>query len=120
MSSRCLNKVVLIGNVGEEPRLTYTNNGSPVCTFKMATNRSWRPQGASEKKEETQWHFVVAFSKLAEICSQILTKGTKVFVSGRLQTRRLTSQNGEKFKKVEVVARKVIGLDKRKTNQDAY
>lgn len=114
MASRCLNRIMIIGNVGEEPRLSSTKRSNPVCTFSVATNRSWTPKGSIEKKEETQWHYVVTFNKLAEICSQILTKSTKVFISGRIQTREFTNLEGQKVRKTEIVAFDVIALDKRK------
>ncbi len=114
MAVRDLNKVILIGNVGENPKLTTTSTGNPVCTFFMATNRTWSPADSTESKEETDWHAIVVFSQLAQICSKILQKGTKVFVQGRVQTREFTADNGEKIRKKEVVALDVIGLDKRK------
>lgn len=109
---------MIIGNVGEEPKLTSTGVGTPVCTFNVATNRSWLPKGATERREETQWHHVAAFNKLAEICSQVLTKGTKVFISGRVQNRQLTNANGETFRKTEIVASDMIAFDKRKDAQN--
>ena len=107
---------MIIGNVGEEPRFTSTNSGNSVCTFSLATNRSWLPKGETERREETQWHNVVVFSKLAEICNQILTRGTKVFVSGRLQSRKITNLQGEEIKTTEVVGLNVLALDKRKSS----
>lgn len=114
MSSRSWNKVMIIGNVGEEPNILSTNTGIPLCTFNVATNRSWLPKGATERREETQWHHIVAFSKLAEICGQILTRGTKVFISGRLRNREFANPKGETFRKTEIVAADVIALEKRK------
>ena len=110
-----INKVMIIGNVGEAPRIISVKPGRPVCNFSVATNRSWLSRGETERKEETQWHNVVVFNKLAEICSQILTKGTKVFVSGRLQGRKITDRQGQEIKKIEIAADQVIGLDKRIT-----
>jgi len=117
MATRTLNRVMLIGNVGQEPRLTSTASGTPVATFSMATNRSWLPAGAAERREETQWHFIVCFGSLAEICGQILTQGTKVFVSGRIQTR-IVNEEEKQVKKKEVVARNIIALDKRKREEE--
>jgi len=114
VASRSLNRVMIIGNVGEEPRLSSTNSGTPVCTFNVVTDRSWLPRGATERREETQWHYVVSFNKLAEICSQVLTKGTKVFISGRIQNKELTNAKGETFKRTEIVASDMIAFDKRK------
>jgi single-strand DNA-binding protein len=114
MSSRCLNKIQIVGNLGNKPNFKITQSGTPICTFLVATNRSWKPKNSNEVKEETQWHYVVTFNKLAEICEKVLTKTTKVFVSGRLQTRQFVDDNGEQLKKTEIVASQVIGLDKRK------
>jgi single-strand DNA-binding protein len=114
MAVRDLNQVMLIGNVGEDPKLTTTSKGSSVCTFFIATNRTWSPSNTDEVKEATEWHSIVAFSKLAEICAAILQKGTRVFIEGRIQTREFDGKNGEKVQKREVVASSVIGFDKRK------
>lgn len=112
MRSRSLNKVMLIGNVGVEPKATSTSTGVLVCTFIVATDRSWLPRGATERRKETQWHRVVAFDKLAKVCSQILKKGTKVFVSGYVQSKKMVNPKGKKFRKTEIVASKVITFKK--------
>lgn len=117
MSTRCLNKVTIIGNIGEEPRLTSTSNNTPVCTFRVATNRSWTPKGETEEREETEWHYVVSFGKLAEICKQILQQGSKVYIGGRIQNRDLTNSEGESFRRTEIVASEMIALSKRKNYQ---
>ena len=114
MTSQCLDKIMIIGNVGKEPRFFSTKSGSPICTFSVATNRSWIPKGPTERKEETQWHYIVTFNKLAEICDRILTKSTKVFISGRIQTREFTNLEDKKVRKIEIVASNVIALDKRR------
>jgi len=80
MAARSLNKVLLIGNLTRDPELRYTPQGTPVCTFGLATNRTWTPTDSNEKQEETEFHRIVAWSKLAEICAQLLYKGRKVFV----------------------------------------
>ena len=87
MSSRSLNRVTLIGNLTRDPELRYTPQGTPVCTFGLATNRSWQPSSGGERQEETEFHRIVAWNKLAELCAELLFKGRKVFVAGRLQTR---------------------------------
>lgn len=120
MSSRSLNRVMLVGNVGQEPRLASTNTGAPVCSFSVATNRSWLPRGATERREEVQWHQVVAFSGLADICSQILTKGTKVFILGRIKSNKFVNPEGLEIKRTEIIASQVIALDKRKGVQAPY
>ena len=116
MSQRDLNHVMLIGNLGDEPKLTTTSKGAAVCTFRLATNRSWLAKGEEERREETEWHGIVAFGGLAEICPQLLAKGTKVFIGGRIQNRELTNDQGEAFKLTEIVAEDLIILDKQKSN----
>ena len=111
MSSRSLNKVQLIGNLTRDPELRYTPQGTPVCTFGLATNRSWTSGEGGERNEETEFHRLVAWSKLAEICGQLLKKGRKVYVEGRLQTREWTGQDGQKRNVTEIVMDNMILLD---------
>jgi single-strand DNA-binding protein len=113
MSSRSLNKVMLIGNLTRDPELRYTPNGTAVVTFGLATNRSWMPEGATERREETEFHRIVAWSKLADLCAQLLYKGVKVFVEGRLQTRTWNAQDGSQKTTTEVVIDDMIVLDKK-------
>ncbi|MCX6816451.1 MAG: single-stranded DNA-binding protein [Candidatus Beckwithbacteria bacterium] len=118
MSSRSLNKVLLIGNLTRDPELRYTPQGTPVCTFGLATNRSWQPSAGGERQEETEFHRIVAWNKLAELCSELLFKGRKVFVEGRIQTRNWTDAQGQERTTVEVVIDNMIVLDnKRKDGQ---
>jgi len=112
MATRSLNRVQLIGNLTRDPELRYTPQGTAVCTFGMATNRGWVTE-AGEKKEEAEFHQVVTWNKLAEICSQFLSKGRKVFVEGRLQTRQWAAQDGSQRQRTEVVASDMIILDNR-------
>lgn len=112
MSSRSLNKVQLIGNLTRDPELRYTPQGTAVCTFGLATNRSWSTD-TGEKREETEFHRVVSWNKLAELCSQLLFKGRKVYVEGRLQTRNWTAQDGSQRQTTEVVIEEMIILDSR-------
>ncbi len=114
MSSRSLNKVMLIGNLTRDPELRYTPNGTAVCSFGLATNRSWASGEGGERKEETEFHRIVAWNKLAELCGQLLTKGRKVYIEGRLQTRSWEGQDGEKRQATEVVAEDMVLLDSRK------
>ena len=113
MSSRSLNKVQLIGNLTRDPELRYTPTGAAVCTLGLATNRSWTTD-SGEKKEETEFHRVVAWNKLAELCSQLLTKGRKIFVEGRLRTNAWQAQDGTQRSTTEVVIEDMIILDSRK------
>ena len=109
-----LNKVMLIGNVGSDPEMRYTPNGHPVTSFSVATNYRY-PDSGGEMKEETEWFRVVAWRKLAENCNQFVTKGKRVYVEGRLRTRNWEGQDGQKRVAVEVVANRVIFLDRQAT-----
>jgi single-strand DNA-binding protein len=111
--ARSLNKVTLIGNLTRDPELRYTPQGTAVCTFGVATNRQWTTE-SGEKKEDAEFHRVVAWNKLAEICSQLLTKGRKVYVEGRLQTRSWTGQDGAQRTTTEIVISDMIVLDSRR------
>jgi single-strand DNA-binding protein len=108
--ARSLNRVELIGNLTRDPELRYTPSGAAVCTLGIATNRSWNTD-SGEKKEETEFHRIVAWNKLAEICSQFLVKGRKVYVQGRLATRNWTGQDGQPRTTVEIVIDDMILLD---------
>lgn len=108
MATRSWNKAELIGNLTRDPELKYTPNGAAVCSFGLATNRSFVQEG--EKKEEVDFHRLVAWNKLAEICSQYLKKGTKVFVSGRLQTRNWEGKDGQSRQTTEIVIEDMIIL----------
>ncbi|HUD18932.1 MAG TPA: single-stranded DNA-binding protein [Patescibacteria group bacterium] len=113
MSSRSLNKVQLIGNLTRDPELRYTPTGAAVCTIGLATNRTWTTE-SGEKKEETEFHRVVAWNKLAELCSQLLAKGRKIYVEGRLRTNSWTAQDGSQRSTTEVVIEDMIILDSRR------
>jgi single-strand DNA-binding protein len=109
---------MLIGNLTRDPELRYTPQGTPVCSFGLATNRSWQPARGGDRQEETEFHRIVAWNKLAELCSQLLFKGRKVFVEGRLQTRNWTTSEGQERQTVEIVIDSMIVLDsKRKESQ---
>lgn len=110
--ARSLNKVELIGNLTRDPELRYTPQGSAVCTFGLATNRQWTTD-TGEKKEDVEFHRIVAWNKLAEICAQLLAKGRKAYVEGRLQTRRWTGQDGNERITTEIVINNMIILDSR-------
>ncbi|MEK7096827.1 MAG: single-stranded DNA-binding protein [Patescibacteria group bacterium] len=93
MASRSLNRIVLIGNLTRDPELKYTPAGTAVCTFSIATNRSWTSSDG-QAKEEVQYHRVVAWQKLAELCGKLLNKGRKVFAEGRMTYRTFTGKDG--------------------------
>ena len=111
--ARSLNKVELIGNLTRDPELRYTPQGTGVCTFGLATNRSWVTEGG-EKKEDVEYHRIVAWNKLGELCSQLLTKGRKVYVEGRLSTRSWTGQDGAQRQTTEIVISDMIILDSKR------
>jgi single-strand DNA-binding protein len=111
--SRGLNKVMIIGNLGRDPEMRYTPSGRPVTTFSVATSRTWNTS-EGEKHVETEWFNVVAWSNLAEICKQFLTKGQQVYIEGRLQTRHWDDQDGNKHTSVEIVANEMIILGERR------
>lgn len=113
MSSRSLNKVQLIGNLTRDPELRYTPSGAAVCTLGLATNRTWTTD-AGEKREETEFHRVVAWNKLAELCSQLLVKGRKVYFEGRLRTTTWQMQDGTQRTTTEIVAEDMILLDSKR------
>jgi len=105
---------MIIGNVGTEPEMRFTPNGNPVTSFSVATNRVYTtPEG--ERREETEWFNVVTWSRLAENCNQFLTKGQRVYAEGRLRTRTWESQDGQKHSRTEIIANRVIFLDRRAT-----
>lgn len=108
--ARSLNKVELIGNLTRDPELRYTPQGTAVCTFGLATNRSWTTD-SGEKREEADFHRLVAWNKLAELCSQLLTKGRKIYIEGRLSTRNWTAQDGSQRQTTEIIVNDMIILD---------
>lgn len=108
MASRSWNRVELIGNLTRDPELRYTPNGAAVVTFGIATNRTYVSEG--ERKEEVDFHKLVAWNKLAELCNQLLKKGMRVFISGRLQTRSWEAQDGTQRQTTEIVVEDMIIL----------
>jgi single-strand DNA-binding protein len=120
--ARGINKVILIGNLGRDPEVRYTTDGAAVATFSVATSMEWTDKGTGEKKERTEWHRVVAWRKLGEICGQYLSKGSQVYIEGRLQTRDWQDKDGNKRYTTEVVATDVQFLSPKETSKprDAY
>ncbi len=112
-----LNKVMIIGNLGKDPEMKYTQQGTPITSFSVAVSRTWKgPDGSSQ--EETEWFRVVAWERLAEQCNEFLRKGRKVFIEGRLKTREWTGQDGQKRFTTEVVATSMILLDPKQSGGD--
>ncbi|MEJ2261917.1 MAG: single-stranded DNA-binding protein [Anaerolineales bacterium] len=116
--SRGLNKVMIIGNLGRDPEMRYTPSGRPVTSFSVATSRTWNTSDG-ERRTETEWFNIVAWGNLAEICNQYLSKGQRVYVEGRLQTRRWEDTDGNKHTSTEVVANEMILLDNRRDSNQA-
>jgi single-strand DNA-binding protein len=104
---------MLIGNLTRDVEVRYTPSGTAVATFGLATNRSWSSGDGSDRQEEVQFHRIVAWSKLAEICGQLLFKGRKIFIEGRIQTRKFTGQDGQQREITEIVAENMMILDTR-------
>ena len=111
--SKDLNKVMLTGHLGADPEMRYTANGSAVTSFRVAASRSWKSADGTAH-DDTEWFRISAFDKLAEICNQYLTKGTRVYVEGRLQTRKYQAADGTDKYSVEVIANDMIILSSRR------
>jgi single-strand DNA-binding protein len=110
--SRSVNKVILIGNLTRDPEVRYTPQGNAVASFGLATNREWTIDG--NKKEVVDFHNIVSWNKLAELCGQLLSKGSKIYVEGRLQTRDWNTEDGQKRYKTEVVIDEMIVLSNKR------
>jgi single-strand DNA-binding protein len=109
MAQRSLNKVLLLGNLGKDPEVRYTSSGRAVATFTIATSQQWRDQDGNDQ-ERTEWHRVVAWGRLGEICGEYLSKGKQVFIEGRIQSREWEDQEGNKRTTVEIIANDMIML----------
>jgi len=101
-----INKAILIGNLGNDPEVRYTQSGTAVANFSVATTERWKDQ-SGEQKEQTEWHRIVAFGRLGEICGEYLAKGSKVYIEGRIQTRQWDDKDGNKRYTTEIVAREM-------------
>jgi len=102
-----VNKAILIGNLGRDPELRYTQNGQAVTNFTLATSESWTDKASGEKVERTEWHRIVVWGKMGEHCAQYLTKGRSVYVEGRIQTREWEDKEGQKRRTTEINAQSV-------------
>ncbi|TDE19257.1 single-stranded DNA-binding protein [Vibrio owensii] len=110
MASRGVNKVILVGNLGNDPEIRYMPNGGAVANLTIATSESWRDKATGEQREKTEWHRVVIFGKLAEIAGEYLKKGSQVYIEGQLQTRKWQDQSGQDRYTVEVVVQPKRGV----------
>lgn len=119
MAKSGINKVIILGNLGNDPEVKYLPNGDAVTNFSIATGESWNDKQTGEKVEKTEWHRVVAFRKLGEICGEYLKKGSKVYIEGKLQTRKWQDQSGGDRYTTEIVANDMQMLDSRNANASA-
>lgn len=113
-----LNKVMLIGHLGKDPEVRYTPDGAPVATFSLATSENWTDKSGS-RQEHTEWHTIVAWNKLADLCKRFLTKGRQVYIEGRIRTRDWNDRDGNKRKTTEVIATQMVLLGSRQQSSDA-
>ena len=108
-----VNKVILIGNLGRDPEVRYTPSGAAVCNVSIATTRNWKNRDSGEKQEETEWHRVVFYDRLAEIAGEYLKKGRSVYVEGRLKTRKWQDKEGKDNYTTEIIAEQMQMLGSR-------
>jgi single-strand DNA-binding protein len=108
-----VNKVIIIGNLGRDPEVRYTPSGAAVCNVSVATTRNWKNRDSGEKQEETEWHRVVFYDRLAEIAGEYLKKGRPVYVEGRLKTRKWTDKEGKDNYTTEIIAEQMQLLGSR-------
>lgn len=113
--ARGVNKVILIGNLGNDPEVRYTPNGSAVANISLATSETWRDKQSGELQDRTEWHRVVFFSRLAEIVGEYLHKGSKIYVEGSLRTRKWVDKNGVERYTTEIIANEMHMLDSKGT-----
>jgi single-strand DNA-binding protein len=118
MAGRGLNRVMIIGNLGQKPEVKYMTSGSAVANFTIATSESWKDKQTGEKKDKTEWHRIVMYQRLAEIAGEYLQKGSKVYVEGKLQTRKWTNQQGVEQYTTEIIASELQMLDSRSQGQN--
>ena len=113
MASRGVNKVILVGNLGKDPEIRYMPSGAAVANVTIATSETWKDKNTGEQKEQTEWHRVVFFNRLAEVVGEYLKKGSKVYVEGSLQTRKWQDQSGQDKYTTEIKASSMQMLDSR-------
>jgi len=111
--ARGINKVILIGNLGKDPEVRYASNGNAIANITLATSESWKDKNTGEQVDKTEWHRVVFFNRLAEIAGEYLKKGSKVYIEGKLQTRKWQDKSGQDRYTTEVVASEMQMLDSR-------
>jgi len=107
-----VNKVILVGRLGRDPEVRYTPNGVAIANFSIATSEEWKDKDTGEKQERTEWHRIVAWRRLGEICGEYLHKGSQIYIEGRLQTRDWEDRDGNKRYTTEIVAQNMQMLGK--------
>ncbi|TKB56026.1 single-stranded DNA-binding protein [Ferrimonas aestuarii] len=113
MASRGINKVIIVGNLGQDPEVRYMPNGNAVANFTVATSETWKDKNTGEQKEQTEWHRITMYRRLAEIAGEYLRKGSKVYLEGRLQTRKWQDNNGQDRYTTEILVNDMQMLDSR-------
>ena len=108
-----INKVILVGRLGRDPEVRYTPDGTAVASFSIATSEEWKDKGTGEKKERTEWHRIVAWRRLGEICGEYLSKGSQIYIEGRIQNREWEDKEGIKRNTTEIVASQMQMLGSR-------
>ena len=108
-----VNKVILVGNLGRDPEVRYAPSGSAICNVSLATTRTWKNKDTGERQEETEWHRIVFYDRLAEIAGEYLKKGKSIYVEGRLKTRKWTDKDGVEKYTTEIIAQEMTMLGSR-------
>ena len=117
--SRGVNKVILVGNLGQKPEIRYTKDSKPIASFSIATSESWKDKTSGDMVEKTEWHNVTFFGRIAEVAEQYLDKGSKVFVEGKLQTDKWEDENGNKRSATKIIGNNMQMLDSRGSNNSS-
>lgn len=120
MASRGINKVIIVGNLGQDPEVRFMPNGGAVANFTVATSETWKDKQTGEQKEKTEWHRIVMYQRLAEIAGEYLKKGSKVYLEGRLQTRKWQNQQGQDQYTTEIIVNDMQMLDSRGQGQGGF
>lgn len=115
-----VNKVIIVGNLGNNPEIRYSNNGAAIANISVATSDSWKDKNTGERQERTEWHRIVLFNRLGEIAGEYLKKGSKVYIEGKLQTRKWQDQQGNDRYSTEIVADSMQMLDNKGESSGGY
>ncbi len=116
--SKGINKVIIVGNLGKDPEVRYSPSGDAMANITVATSESWKDKNTGEKVEKTEWHRIVFFKRLAEVVGEYLKKGSKVYIEGKLQTRKWQDKDGQDRYTTEIVAREMQMLDGKQSSSD--